>query len=125
MDDSSSKLLTTATLAVACVGVGWVLGYRASRSSTQQLASGAKQSAKSSTVAKKHKNHIALNAKNGLAELIGNSPLIYLKSLSDVTGCQVYAKAEYLNPGGSTKDRIACRTNRSNRGGTRECTPDV
>jgi len=32
---------------------------------------------------------------------IGNTPLLYLKSLSDLTGCEIYGKAEFMNPGGS------------------------
>jgi cysteine synthase A len=38
---------------------------------------------------------------------IGNTPLIRLRRISDETGCEIYAKAEFLNPGGSIKDRIA------------------
>ncbi|MFZ4579516.1 MAG: cysteine synthase A [Myxococcota bacterium] len=38
---------------------------------------------------------------------VGNTPLILLKSLSDRTGCRIYGKAEFLNPGGSVKDRAA------------------
>lgn len=38
---------------------------------------------------------------------IGNTPLIRLRKVSDDTGCGIYAKAEFLNPGGSIKDRIA------------------
>jgi len=38
---------------------------------------------------------------------IGNTPLIRLRAASDETGCNIYAKAEFLNPGGSVKDRIA------------------
>ena len=38
---------------------------------------------------------------------IGNTPLIYLKSLSTLTGAEVYGKAEFMNPGGSVKDRAA------------------
>eukprot|EP01126_Amoeba_proteus_P030336 TRINITY_DN30013_c0_g1_i3.p1 TRINITY_DN30013_c0_g1~~TRINITY_DN30013_c0_g1_i3.p1 ORF type:complete len:363 (-),score=90.48 TRINITY_DN30013_c0_g1_i3:663-1751(-) len=38
---------------------------------------------------------------------IGHTPLILLKSLSEFTGCKIYGKAEYLNPGGSVKDRPA------------------
>ncbi len=38
---------------------------------------------------------------------IGNTPLIRLRKISDETGCEIYAKAEFLNPGGSIKDRIA------------------
>ena len=44
---------------------------------------------------------------NGLAGTIGNTPLIYLKTLSEATGCTILGKAEFLNPGGSSKDRIA------------------
>lgn len=38
---------------------------------------------------------------------IGNTPLIYLPSLSKETGCKIYAKAEMCNPSGSIKDRAA------------------
>lgn len=38
---------------------------------------------------------------------VGNTPLIRLRKVSEDTGCQIYAKAEYLNPGGSIKDRVA------------------
>lgn len=43
----------------------------------------------------------------GVEGLIGNTPMILVKSLSKVTGCNIYAKLEYLNPGGSAKDRVA------------------
>jgi len=39
--------------------------------------------------------------------LIGNTPLIRLRGPSDATGCEILAKAEFLNPGGSVKDRAA------------------
>ena len=38
---------------------------------------------------------------------IGNTPLIKLKAASELTGCNIYGKAEFLNPGGSVKDRAA------------------
>jgi cysteine synthase A len=38
---------------------------------------------------------------------IGNTPLIKLKQASDLTGCNIYGKAEYFNPGESVKDRAA------------------
>ncbi len=38
---------------------------------------------------------------------IGNTPLLRLRHASAETGCEIYAKAEFLNPGGSIKDRIA------------------
>lgn len=45
--------------------------------------------------------------KQGVLDCIGNTPLVRIKSLSDATGCEILAKAEFLNPGGSIKDRIA------------------
>jgi cysteine synthase A len=38
---------------------------------------------------------------------IGNTPLVRLKQASDLTGCNIYGKAEYFNPGESVKDRAA------------------
>jgi len=40
-------------------------------------------------------------------DAVGNTPLIRIQSLSDMTGCEIYGKAEFLNPGGSIKDRAA------------------
>ncbi|KAG7694408.1 hypothetical protein KL930_003727 [Ogataea haglerorum] len=42
-----------------------------------------------------------------LADLIGDTPLLKIRSLSEATGCEVYAKMELCNPGGSSKDRVA------------------
>jgi cysteine synthase A len=42
-----------------------------------------------------------------IVELIGNTPLIRLRGVSELTGCEIYGKAEFLNPGGSVKDRTA------------------
>ena len=47
------------------------------------------------------------NSQNNFIEGIGNTPLIKLKAASELTGCNIYGKAEYLNPGGSVKDRAA------------------
>lgn len=43
----------------------------------------------------------------GIEGIIGHTPLFKIKSLSKITGCEIYAKAEFLNPGGSPKDRVA------------------
>ncbi|EGW30533.1 uncharacterized protein SPAPADRAFT_143060 [Spathaspora passalidarum NRRL Y-27907] len=43
----------------------------------------------------------------GVESLIGNTPLIEIKSLSKFTGCKIYAKLELTNPAGSAKDRVA------------------
>ena len=42
-----------------------------------------------------------------IIDLIGDTPLIRLNRLSDETGCEILGKAEFLNPGGSIKDRAA------------------
>lgn len=42
-----------------------------------------------------------------LTDCIGNTPLIRLNRLSDATGCEILGKAEFMNPGGSVKDRAA------------------
>jgi cysteine synthase A len=44
---------------------------------------------------------------DGFVDAIGNTPLIYLRGPSERTGCKIYGKAEFLNPGGSVKDRAA------------------
>ncbi|KFG86144.1 cysteine synthase [Metarhizium anisopliae] len=43
----------------------------------------------------------------GLTGAIGNTPLIRLNRLSEETGCEILGKAEFMNPGGSVKDRAA------------------
>jgi len=42
-----------------------------------------------------------------MIEYIGNTPLIELKYFSELTGCKILGKAEFMNPGGSVKDRAA------------------
>lgn len=44
---------------------------------------------------------------HGLDYHVGNTPLVRLKKLSELTGCEILAKAEFMNPGGSVKDRAA------------------
>ena len=36
-----------------------------------------------------------------LPDVIGNTPLFYLREASELTGCEIYGKAEFMNPGGS------------------------
>ena len=45
--------------------------------------------------------------RNGFPDAVGRTPLIRLRRASDETGCEVLGKAEFLNPGGSVKDRAA------------------
>ncbi|MGJ4790017.1 cysteine synthase A [Leptospira koniambonensis] len=48
-----------------------------------------------------------MEIKKGFADAIGNTPLIRLNYYSNLTGCEILGKAEFLNPGGSVKDRAA------------------
>src|SRR5258708_21680273 len=48
-----------------------------------------------------------MDVRSGFIDSIGNTPLIKLRAASDATGCNIYGKAEFLNPGGSVKDRAA------------------
>jgi len=48
-----------------------------------------------------------MQIRDGFLETIGNTPLIRLRRASEVTGCTILGKAEFLNPGGSVKDRAA------------------
>lgn len=44
---------------------------------------------------------------DGFIDAIGNTPLIRLNGVSEESGCEIFGKAEFLNPGGSVKDRAA------------------
>eukprot|EP00922_Rhytidocystis_sp_ex-Travisia-forbesii_P066225 GHVS01098311.1.p1 GENE.GHVS01098311.1~~GHVS01098311.1.p1 ORF type:complete len:448 (+),score=55.21 GHVS01098311.1:333-1676(+) len=46
---------------------------------------------------------------SSFADLVGNTPIVQLKVPSQLTGCRILAKCEFLNPGGSVKDRPAVR----------------
>ncbi|MEH6569948.1 MAG: cysteine synthase A [Halioglobus sp.] len=48
-----------------------------------------------------------LQTATDVTQLIGNTPLLHLKQVSELTGCTILGKAEFLNPGGSVKDRTA------------------
>jgi cysteine synthase A len=48
-----------------------------------------------------------MQVRTGFIDSIGNTPLIRLRAASEATGCDIYGKAEFLNPGGSVKDRAA------------------
>ena len=48
-----------------------------------------------------------MQVRNGFIDTIGNTPLIRLRKASEMTGCEILGKAEFLNPGGSVKDRAA------------------
>ncbi|GGC63067.1 cysteine synthase A [Chelatococcus reniformis] len=48
-----------------------------------------------------------MNRFSSVVDAIGNTPLIRLRRASELTGCEIYGKAEFMNPGQSVKDRAA------------------
>ncbi len=48
-----------------------------------------------------------MDIRHGFTGTVGNTPLIRLRKASEATGCEILGKAEFLNPGGSVKDRAA------------------
>ncbi|MET0292582.1 MAG: pyridoxal-phosphate dependent enzyme, partial [Steroidobacteraceae bacterium] len=48
-----------------------------------------------------------MSVRKGFIDAVGDTPLFRLGGLSAETGCEILAKAEFLNPGGSVKDRAA------------------
>src|SRR3546814_619129 len=48
-----------------------------------------------------------MDIRKDFIDSIGRTPLIRLKHASESTGCEIYGKAEFMNPGGSVKDRAA------------------
>ena len=48
-----------------------------------------------------------MDIRDSFTDTVGNTPLIKLRKASELTGCEIYGKAEFLNPGGSVKDRAA------------------
>ncbi|MBL4617645.1 MAG: cysteine synthase A [Robiginitomaculum sp.] len=50
---------------------------------------------------------MTIKRQTNIIDLIGNTPLIILSHASEITGCEIYGKAEFLNPGQSVKDRAA------------------
>ena len=50
---------------------------------------------------------VAMLVQNNILDLIGNTPLVRLAGPSQASGCDIYAKCEFANPGASVKDRAA------------------
>ena len=48
-----------------------------------------------------------MQIRDGFVGSVGNTPLIRLDRISEMTGCEILGKAEFMNPGGSVKDRAA------------------
>ncbi|KAI0145713.1 cysteine synthase [Hypoxylon sp. NC0597] len=83
------------------------------RTSVRRIATTARRAAAVAPAAAKEPSPhtIAVSKAQGIAKgltgAIGNTPLIRMNTLSEQTGCEVLGKAEFMNPGGSVKDRAA------------------
>lgn len=75
------------------------------RSSVRALHTSASTASTSSTLSPVAAAH--MRPVNGFVGAIGNTPLIRLNKISQETGCEVLGKAEFMEPGGSVKDRAA------------------
>src|SRR5215469_4098033 len=52
-------------------------------------------------------DEVQMSITHDFFDAVGNTPLIKLRRLSEETGCEILGKAEFMNPGGSVKDRAA------------------
>ena len=64
-----------------------------------------------------------MQIRKGIIEAIGNTPLIKLAHASKATGCIILGKAEFMNPGGSVKDRAGRADDRGGREARRTAAP--
>jgi len=90
---------------------GILIGFSLSFASTSVISAYRKRKGDSAT-ARADIRPIELRSDevlDGVTGLIGNTPLVRINSLSDALGVEILGKAEYLNPGGSVKDRVALR----------------
>ena len=108
-DSSSGFLRGACTGILVCFSAGVAGYYFLSASSAKSRAKVAgEENGESETFHRSTKVDNVIN-------LIGKTPLVHIKSLSEDTGCQIYGKAEFVNPGGSIKDRVALQVIRRRR----------
>lgn len=86
------SLVETAVVATLLITTGYSLCKRRSKASDEDIT----------------KIHPPKAIRN-ITELIGNTPLVKVESLSNYLGCEVFCKMELQNPGGSAKDRVALK----------------
>ncbi|KAH9972497.1 PALP-domain-containing protein [Lactifluus volemus] len=90
---------------------GILIGFSLSIASTSVISAYRKRKEESSAT-RVDRSPIELRSDevlDGVTGLIGNTPLVRINSLSNALGVEILGKAEYLNPGGSVKDRVALR----------------
>nr|CCA16821.1 cysteine synthase putative [Albugo laibachii Nc14] len=87
--------LPAVCLIAGCVSIGFLFVDKKEREAKKKKASNSKP------------NALGNKAGKALFDAVGNTPLIDIKSLSKLTNCKIYGKAEYMNPTFSLKDRAA------------------
>ncbi|KAI9334645.1 tryptophan synthase beta subunit-like PLP-dependent enzyme [Zopfochytrium polystomum] len=100
-----SARLTNLVLTIAGAATAIGLGALLVKGSTGNRRSISSKSGQSSIPHHSHGNDAPVV--HGIEGLIGNTPLVRIKSLSEATGCDIYGKAEFMNVGQSSKDRLA------------------
>src|SRR5437660_7244785 len=68
--------------------------------------SGYRKGRRGLTISRRDSDHMTAKY-SGIDGYVGNTPLIRLRRLSELTGCEILGKAEFMNPAGSVKDRAA------------------
>lgn len=111
--------------ACACVGVaaGWALHQ--AMGSNAAGADGNQQQTNGNELAGRCSHRGTTVPASNVAELIGNTPLIRIQSLSEATGCNILGKAEFQNPGGSIKDRVALQVIECSRASSRVASSEM
>lgn len=103
--------VTGLTISLGSLATALVLSdIRAQRRRRRFQKKGIKDSDDSLHYYRKRGRHIDIRSGQivqGVEGLIGETPLMRIESLSTLTGCEILGKAEWLNPGGSPKDRVA------------------
>ena len=108
-DDTLSLILIGVTLGAALAATIALFFQMSPRSSNSSISSSSSATSSEHTLPRQSEvsRWEPPQIVDGFAGCVGNTPLIYLRTLSEVTGCTILGKAEFLNPGGSSKDRIA------------------
>jgi cysteine synthase A len=100
----TARVAGAAAAALVGVGVGFVFLTSDERPHWSAYCDGSRSKSSSKALTQAE---IDATRKQDLCHAVGNTPLLYLKSLSAELGCDIFAKAEFMNPTSSVKDRAA------------------
>lgn len=110
---STSTSTKVWAMVMACVGIVGVIGVTAQIKRWNTSATVPTNESDATATSKKKKKQKPADdggdARVDVLRAIGNTPVTRVESLSALTGCELYVKCEFLNPGGSVKDRVALR----------------